>query len=176
VRRLLTILVAVVALAAVPSLRSAVGDAIGGDGGTTAAGPERIARVVRVVDGDTIVVRLDGRDERVRYIGVDTPESKRPGTPVQCFARAATRENERLVEGERVRLVRDRQERDRFGRLLAYVYRARDGLFVNAELVRGGFARTLTIPPDVRFARRFAALDAEARRAGRGLWNACAPA
>ena len=77
------------------------------------------------------------------------------------------------MRGERVRLVFDVERRDRFGRLLAYVYRARDGVFVNAALVRGGFARTLTVPPNVRFARRFTALAAEARRAGRGLWSAC---
>jgi micrococcal nuclease len=121
-------------------------------------------------------VRLDGGTvERVRYIGIDTPESKQPGTPVQCFALRAAAENKRLVGGRRVRLVLDVEARDRFGRLLAYVYRSDDGLFVNAELVRRGFARTLTIPPDVRFADRFAELAAQARRAGRGLWSACAP-
>ena len=70
----------------------------------------------------------------------------------------------------------DVEERDRFGRLLAYVYRASDGLFVNAALVRGGFARTLTIPPNVRFADRLAALARTARRESRGLWSACASA
>ena len=72
-----------------------------------------------------------------------------------------------------MRLVLDLEHRDRFGRLLAYVYRASDGLFVNAALVQGGFAHTLTIPPNVRFAGRFAALARRARRAGRGLWSAC---
>jgi micrococcal nuclease len=133
-------------------------------------------RVTRVVDGDTIHVMVGGREENVRYIGVDTPESRKPDTPVQCFARRAAAENARIVRGERVRLVFDVERRDRFGRLLAYVYRARDGVFVNAALVRGGFARTLTIPPNVRFAGRFAALAAEARRAGRGLWSACGTA
>jgi micrococcal nuclease len=142
-----------------------------GDGGGAS-----VVRVVRVVDGDTIRVSIGGRPEPVRYIGVDTPESKKPGTPVQCFARRAAAENARLVRGERVRLVFDVERRDRFGRLLAYVYRARDGVFVNAALVRGGFARTLTIPPNVRFAARFAALAAEARRAGRGLWSTCGTA
>jgi micrococcal nuclease len=142
-----------------------------GDGGGAS-----VVRVVRVVDGDTIRVSIGGRPEPVRYIGVDTPESKKPGTPVQCFARRAAAENARLVRGERVRLVFDVERRDRFGRLLAYVYRARDGVFVNAALVRAGFARTLTIPPNVRFAARFAALAAEARRAGRGLWSACGTA
>jgi micrococcal nuclease len=137
---------------------------------------DRIGRVARVVDGDTIRVSVGGRSEPVRYVGIDTPESKKPGTPVQCFARRAAAENARLVRGERVRLVFDVERRDRFGRLLAYVYRARDGLFVNAALVRGGFARTLTVPPNVRFGARFAALAAQARRAGRGLWSACAAA
>ena len=112
----------------------------------------------------------------MRYIGIDTPEEVKPGTPVQCYARRAAAENARLVAGRRVRLVLDVEPRDRFGRLLAYVHRLRDGLFVNAALVRGGYARTLTIPPNVRFAERFRALAAQARRAGRGLWSACASA
>jgi len=146
----------------------------GGD--AAPAGGERVGRVTRIVDGDTIVVALAGRSERVRYIGIDTPESVKPDTPVQCYAHRAAAENARLVGRERVRLVHDVEARDRFGRLLAYVYRARDGLFVNAALVRGGFARTLTIPPNVRFAARFRALAAEARRAGRGLWSVCGSA
>src|SRR4051794_7990152 len=101
-------------------------------------GPASVGKVTRVVDGDTIHVAVGGRDETVRYIGVDTPESVKPGTPVQCFAKRASAFNDRLVAGERVRLVRDAEERDRYGRLLAYVYRARDRLFVNAALVRGG--------------------------------------
>jgi len=140
------------------------------------AGPRRSteATVVRVVDGDTIRVRLaSGAVERVRYIGVDTPESVKPDTPVQCFAKAASAFNERLVAGRRVTLVGDVEPRDRYGRILAYVYRRPDGLFVNAELVRGGYARPLTIPPDVRFSARFARLAEEARRAGRGLWASC---
>jgi micrococcal nuclease len=131
-------------------------------------------RVTRVVDGDTIHVWTGGHDEAVRYIGVDTPESVKPGTPVQCFAKAASAENERLVAGRRVRLVYDAERRDRYGRLLAYVYRlAPAPLLVNAELVRAGYARTLTIPPNVRFAGRFAALAREARVHERGLWRRC---
>jgi micrococcal nuclease len=166
-RRLLLLITAVAAVAVVLLPRGA------GEGDAAPRGLE--GRVLRVTDGDTIRVSIDGRSERVRYIGVDTPESKKPGTPVQCFALKAAAENRRLVGGQRVRLVTDVEERDRFGRLLAYVYRVRDGRFVNAELVRRGFARTLTIPPNVRFADRFAALATEARRAGRGLWSACAP-
>jgi micrococcal nuclease len=131
------------------------------------------ARVVRVVDGDTIAVQVGGRSERVRYIGVDTPETKKPGTPVECYGRRASAENARLVEGERVRLVADAEARDRYGRMLAYVYRVDDGRFVNAELIRGGFAQPLTIPPNVAHAAEFAALARTARREGRGLWGSC---
>lgn len=141
---------------------------LGGGGGD-----ERTARVVRVVDGDTIAVELDGRQEKVRYIGVDTPETKKPGTPVECFGKKASAENERLVDGETVRLEADVEPRDRYGRMLAYVHRARDGAFVNAALVRGGYAQALTIAPNVRHADEFAALARTARRKGRGLWKAC---
>ena len=143
----------------------------GGDGSGSGPGGRADGTVTRVVDGDTIHVMTGGRDEAVRYIGVDTPESVKPGTPVQCFAKAASAENERLVEGRRVRLVYDAERRDRYGRLLAYVYRG--GMLVNAQLVRAGYARTLTIPPNVRFADRFAALAREARQHRRGLWRSC---
>jgi micrococcal nuclease len=129
--------------------------------------------VTRVVDGDTIHVDLDGTDETVRYIGVDTPESVKPGTPVQCFAKRASERNKQLVGGKDVRLRFDVERRDRYGRLLAYVYRTDDGTFVNAALVRDGYARPLTVPPNVRFADRFVELAREARKAGRGLWQAC---
>jgi micrococcal nuclease len=145
----------------------------GGDIGSRALNPRGVARVVHVVDGDTIDVRLGGRRDTVRYIGIDTPEEYKPDTPVECFSRIAARVDAELVAGERVRLVTDREERDRYGRLLAYVYRARDGLFVNAELMRRGLAHTLPIRPNVRYAARFAKLQKEARRAGRGLWDAC---
>jgi micrococcal nuclease len=131
------------------------------------------AQVVRVVDGDTIRVRLGGRTERVRYIGVDTPESVKPGTPVQCYAKRAAAANAALVAGRSVRLVGDVEQRDRYGRLLAYVYREPDGAFVNAALVRDGYARTLTIAPNVAHAHQLAQLAQTARRSGRGLWRAC---
>jgi len=139
----------------------------GGFGAT----PPREVRVTRVVDGDTIDVEADGRRDVVRYIGVDTPESVKPNTPVQCFAKAASHENERLVAGRRVRLVLDAERRDRYGRLLAYVYRG--DVFVNAHLISGGFARTLTIRPNDHFANRFTLLQNRAQAAGRGLWGAC---
>lgn len=129
------------------------------------------AQVTRVVDGDTIEVRLDGEIEDVRYIGVDTPETVKPGEPVQCFGPQASRFNHRLVEGRQVRLVFDVERRDVYGRLLAYVYLGKR--FLSAELVRRGLARTLTIPPDDRFAGRLERLEIAAARAGRGLWGAC---
>ena len=164
-RTLLALLAAIAALAYVAAPRSRSG----GDGGSEV----RDAVVTRVVDGDTIHVSLGGRDETVRYIGMDTPESVKPGTPVQCYAKKASAENDRLVEGRRVRLRFDAERRDRYGRLLAYVYRAGDGLFVNQELVRLGYARTLTIPPNVRHAARLAQLARVARDRRRGLWGAC---
>jgi micrococcal nuclease len=130
-----------------------------------------VAYVSRVVDGDTVEVQLDGETEDVRYIGVDTPETVKPDTPVQCFGPQASRFNHALVEHRRVRLLFGVERRDVYGRLLAYVYLG--GRFVNAELIRRGLARTLTIPPNDRFAGRLKRLEMAASRAGRGLWSAC---
>jgi micrococcal nuclease len=126
---------------------------------------------VRVVDGDTIVASVDGRTEDVRYIGVDTPETVKPDAPVQCYGPKASAKNHRLVEGRTVRLVLDRELRDDYGRLLAYVYAG--PRFVNAELVRGGYARTLAIEPNTSHAGQLERLAARAAQAGRGLWGAC---
>jgi micrococcal nuclease len=129
------------------------------------------ALVIRAVDGDTIEALIGGRAEDVRYIGVDTPETVKPDTPVQCYGPNASDENHRLVEGRTVRLVFDREARDDYGRLLAYVYAG--GRFVNAELARGGYARTLTIAPNTSHAAEFQRLATRAARAGRGLWGTC---
>lgn len=158
----------VVLLAAALALLGARVDFSGGDD----AAP-RQARVVRVVDGDTIAVTIGGRRETVRYIGVDTPESVKPNTPVQCFAKAASAANARLVAGRAVRLVLDAEPRDRYGRLLAYVYRVRDGAFVNERLLREGYAKTLAIRPNTRFASRFTVMQNVARSERRGLWGRC---
>lgn len=165
------LLFAVVAAAGGAGLRIPVLE--GSGGGEAPARDGGDGRVTRVVDGDTVHVRLAGRDETVRYIGVDTPETKKPGTPVQCFGKAAAAANEQLVEDEHVRLRYDVERRDRYGRLLAYVYRTRDGVWVNARLVRDGYATTLTIPPNVAHADTFRSLERRARRAGAGLWSAC---
>jgi micrococcal nuclease len=131
------------------------------------------ATVTRVVDGDTVRVSIAGRPDTVRYIGVDTPETHRPGTGVQCFGPAATEYNRRLVAGRTVLLRTDAEPRDRYGRLLAYVYRRGDGLFVNAALVRNGFAAILSIPPNVARAGELRRLEYRARQGGEGRWQAC---
>lgn len=147
--------------------------------GSDDAGSSRadlIGRVTRVVDGDTVKVRLRrGRGTRtVRYIGVDTPETVAPGEPVQCYGKQASAFNERLVQGRRVRLEIGRERTDRYGRLLAYVYvRGRGNRFVNEELLRRGYARTLAIPPNTDRAGRFAVLERRAKRERRGLWRTC---
>jgi micrococcal nuclease len=131
------------------------------------------AHVVRAVDGDTIEARIGGELEDVRYIGVDTPETVKPGTPVQCFGHRASDFDHRLVEGRRVRLVFGVERRDIYGRLLAYAYIGHR--FVNAELVRRGLARTLTIPPNTLHRALFRRLELKAARTGRGLWGGCRP-
>jgi len=131
------------------------------------------AYVTRAVDGDTIEARIDGRAEDVRYIGIDTPETVKPGAPVQCFGHRASDFDRHLVEHRRVRLVFGVERRDVYGRLLAYVYIGHR--FVNAELVRRGLARTLAIPPNTLHSALFRRLELRAARAGRGLWGACSP-
>jgi micrococcal nuclease len=119
--------------------------------------------VVRVVDGDTIVVAIGGsKGTKVRLIGIDTPERNR------CFFEAATQRMRALVEGKRVTLTKDVSETDRYGRLLRYVYV--DSTFVNAVMVREGYASAATYPPDVAHAVEFVALERGARLAKRGLW------
>jgi len=129
------------------------------------------ARVVEVVDGDTARMRIGGREQSVRYIGIDTPESVIPGEAPECFGKRAAALNRELVEGEEATLVLGAERRDRYDRLLAYVYTG--DLFVNAEIVRRGFARTLAIAPNTDFADRFTRLQQAAANAGRGLWGAC---
>ena len=131
--------------------------------------------VVSVTDGDTIKVRVaNGVVERVRLTGIDTPETKDPRTVVECFGREASAETlELLPAGTAVRLETDVELRDRYGRLLAYVWRLPDGLFVNEALVRDGWAAPYRYPPNVKYADEISRLGAAARAANRGLWGAC---
>lgn len=131
------------------------------------SGGERFL-VTRVIDGDTIEI---AGGERVRYLGIDTPETVDPKRPLQCFGREASQKNKELVEGKYVRLEKDISEADKYGRLLRYVYV--DDKFVNFELVKDGFAHILTIPPDVKHQEKFLAAEREAREAKRGLWGTC---
>ena len=136
--------------------------------------PAGQATVRSVVDGDTIVVDVGGDDETVRLIGIDTPETKKPNTPIECFGpEASARTHELLPAGTAVRLERDREPRDRYGRLLAYVFRASDGLFIEEALLHDGYADTLEIAPNTAYAERLAEVAAAARAAGAGLWSRC---
>ena len=133
--------------------------------------PPKTTLVRRVIDGDTIEL-FDGR--RVRYIGVDTPELRRRVhrrwvNDPQPMAREAAEANRELVQGRLVRLEYDAQTRDRYGRLLAYVYV--DEVMVNERLLADGFGRLLIIPPDVRYADRFRQVVTEAKQAKRGVWR-----
>ena len=124
--------------------------------------------VTRVIDGDTI--EIEG-GEKVRYIGIDTPETKHPQKTVQCFGKEASEKNKELVEGRKVRLEKDVSQTDRYGRLLRYIYL--DDVFVNDYLVRQGFAHASTYPPDVKYQDQFLEAQKEARDNNRGLWTTC---
>jgi micrococcal nuclease len=127
--------------------------------------------VTRIIDGDTLEV---SGGEKVRLIGIDTPETKHPSRPVECFGAQATEHATALMgPGTNVRLLYDVEPTDRYGRTLAYIYRASDGLFVNLEMVRDGFAATATYPPNVAHVEDFLAAEREARSNNRGLWGAC---
>ena len=154
-----------------------------GQAGTLVPGPgdgqpppaaQTEAQVTEVVDGDTIKVTVDGQSYTLRYIGIDTPETVHPDKPVEWMGPEASAANRRLVEGQTVYLEKDVSDTDRYGRLLRYVYLA-DGLVVNAELVRLGYAHASTYPPDVKHQDVLLNMQREAREAGRGLWSLTQP-
>jgi micrococcal nuclease len=132
------------------------------------------ATMLRVIDGDTIDVTVDGHRERVRLIGIDTPETKKPNTPVQCFGPEATTFTKSLVRTDApLHLERDVVARDDYGRMLAYVYLAGDGSFVNLKIIRQGYARPLTIPPNVAHTDEFLSAARLAEADNIGLWARC---
>lgn len=135
------------------------------------ASPGPVYRVTGVTDGDTFHVRIGGRDERVRMIGIDTPEVPWYGGRGDCFGPEAGRYSKRRLTGASVRLVFDAERRDRYGRLLAYAYLGSE-LF-NLTLVERGYARVETVRPNTRFQAAFAAAQAAAQAAGIGRWSAC---
>ena len=135
------------------------------------------ATVEEVVDGDTVVVAVAGRTERVRLIGIDTPEAAGGFLPVECYGdKASSYTSSLLPVGTEVRLTRDIEPRDRYDRLLAYVYRAADGLFINLEIAASGYAEALIIEPNAIHADAFYAAAARARDQRLGLWGACGSA
>lgn len=132
-------------------------------------------KVVKVIDGDTI--EIEG-GQKIRYIGVDTPETKHPTKGVQCYGKEASLKNKELVEGKQVRLEKDVSETDRYGRLLRFVYvdpsdASGQVVFVNDYLVRQGYALLDTVPPNVGHANEFRQAEQEARENNRGLWGRC---
>ncbi|MDO8618556.1 MAG: thermonuclease family protein [Candidatus Daviesbacteria bacterium] len=134
------------------------------------------AQVTKVVDGDTIEVEMEGKSYKVRYVGIDTPETVDPRRPVGCFGKEASNENKNLVAGKTVILQKDVSDTDKYNRLLRYVYLPLgEGkfLFVDDYLVREGFAKVLTYPPDVKFNTQFLEAQHEAKTNKRGLWGSC---
>ena len=153
-----------------------VAAACGDSGGQSDAGAAQpgAAVVTFVIDGDTIDVDIDGQVERVRLIGIDTPETTGGFQPPECFGDDATdRMRALLPVGTPVRLERDQEPRDRFDRLLAYVYRADDDLFINLAMVRDGFAVDFPFEPNLTYASEFAKAADEAQDIGIGLWAVC---
>lgn len=150
---------------------------IGGCSGGDRTPNDGTATITHVVDGDTIDIQIGGRDERVRLIGIDTPETKKPNFPIECYGPEATAFTTSLLPvGSTVRIERDVVGRDDYGRLLGYVYVLTDGstdTFVNLEIIRQGYATPLTIEPNSTFARAFAEAAGEAEAAGLGLWTTC---
>lgn len=145
---------------------------------TACAATQRGAYVHDVIDGDTLIIVIDRRREHVRLLGIDTPETKHPTKPIECFGpEAAAYLTALLPAGTPVVAVRDVEARDHFGRLLLHLFLSsstgRGEIHVNAALVRGGYARLLSIPPNHAFADALSAALVEARRARRGLWGAC---
>jgi micrococcal nuclease len=144
--------------------------------GSVPFGETEQARVVRIVDGDTIVVDRGRGNEKLRYIGMDTPETVDPNSPVEWMGPQASKANAALVAGKTVTLERDVSEVDRYRRLLRDVWvrdpgRPSGWLFVNLELVERGYAQVTTFPPDVRYVDVLLAAQRRARDAGLGLWG-----
>lgn len=125
-----------------------------------------LVKVVNVVDGDTIKVETG---ETVRYIGIDTPETVHPDKPVQCYGKEASNKNTELVEGKVVELEKDVSEKDKYGRLLRYIWL--DDVLINEVLVREGYAQSSTYPPDVKYQDRIVEAQRQAREVQKGLWG-----
>jgi micrococcal nuclease len=171
-RRPIVLVAVVIAALVTAALAVAV---VGPRRGTTAAESSLgAATVVSVVDGDTVVVDVGGTEEPVRLIGIDTPESVARDRPNECFGvEASARLESLLPPGTAVQLTRDVEPRDMYDRLLAYVQRRADGLFVNAAQVADGYAEAKDYPPNTTYRDDFERAERAARQAGLGLWSAC---
>lgn len=171
----LSLLFVAVCSSIVVLLTASCGDALdpsaGDHGSSVTPGPEAVAvSLVRVVDGDTIIVRMpDGSDERLRYIGLDAPESVQPGAEVEYLGLEASAHNLKLLASGPLRIRFDQEERDQHGRLLAYVWAG--DVFVNEQLVRDGFAEEREYPPNVSLQDVLRAAEKAARAAGQGIWS-----
>lgn len=126
----------------------------------------------KVIDGDTIEVENNGQRLKIRYIGIDTPESVKPDTPIECYGKEASEFNRNLVLGKKLRLESDVTDTDKYGRKLRYVY-LEDGRMVNEIILEEGYARLLTIPPNVKYVDKLREAEKKARENKRGLWSAC---
>lgn len=136
----------------------------------------QMALVVKVIDGDTLEVDIDGENFKLRLVGIDTPETVDPRRPVGCFGKEASSQVKELLSGKKVILQKDVSNTDKFGRLLRLVYlplEDKTTLFVNDYLVREGFAKASTYPPDVKYAAQFLAAQKQAQENNRGLWGSC---
>jgi micrococcal nuclease len=122
--------------------------------------------VTKVIDGDTIILE---NGETVRYIGIDTPETSPPLTPIECFGPEATNFNKELVEGKKVKIIRDIKNEDKYGRLLRYVFI--NDTFINLELIKKGFARSLVVYPNVSYSKEFKNYVRKAKKEKQGLWS-----
>ena len=141
----------------------------------SASDSAKFVKVIRVIDGDTI--EIEG-GQKIRYIGINAPESVAPGKPLGCYGRESSAKNKELVEGKMVKLEKDVSETDKYNRLLRYVYvenpeLVSGSLFVNDSLVREGFARVSTYPPDVKYQKMFLESEKYARQNNLGLWGKC---
>lgn len=138
------------------------------DAGKFKSNTANVVKVTRVIDGDTIEIEGGGR---VRYIGIDTPETVDPRKTVQCFGVESSKKNKELVEGKKVRLEKDVTDRDKYNRLLRYVWL--EDTLINLVLVQDGFAHSYSYPPDIKYQDQFVTAEKQAREAKLGLWNAC---
>lgn len=155
----------------IPSIKSATSaqETLGISTKPISPSPEyNFNRVTKIIDGDTFELETG---QKVRLIGINTPETKDPRKEIQCFGNQAEKETQKILIGKIIKLEKDISETDRYGRLLRYVYV--DGLFINKYLVENGFAYSISYPPDIKYQKILSQSESLARKQGRGLWSNC---